>query len=91
MDAVILTMLGLMGSWNIAITIWILKPKRNNPHPPIYDEHGRTLKRLEVAIESARKEANEAHRLIHEDLGNVQQIVGVLWNEAHPGQPMPWR
>jgi len=76
MYAVILTMLTLMGTWNIAVTIWVLK-KRNNPHSLPCEEHGNNLIRLEKAIESAMKEVI-----------STQQTVAVLWNEAHPGQPM---
>ena len=83
MDAVILTMLGLMGSWNVAVTFWMLRTtrarnnKKYNPHPPC-EEHGKTLVRLEGVIESMR-----------EEVGDTQQVVAVLWNEAHPGRPMP--
>lgn len=70
MDAAILAMLGLMGSWNVVVMFWVLKTvrahnnRKHNPHPPPCEEHGKTLERLE-------------------------QVVLVLWNEAHPGQPMP--
>lgn len=82
MDAVILTVLGLMGSWNVAVTIWMLRSrrnnKRNNPHPPLCEEHGRTLERLETAINRAIDELNA-----------TQQTVAVLWNKAYPGQEEP--
>lgn len=86
MESAILTMLGLMGSWNVAVTIWMLRTSRNknnrkyNPHPPPCEEHGKTLVRLEGVIESMR-----------EEVGDMQQTVAVLWNKAHPGQPMPKR
>lgn len=53
MEAVILTVLGLMGTWNVAVTIWVLRWRRNNhksgnPHPLPCEEHGKALKRIET-------------------------------------------
>ena len=82
MDAVILTILGLMGSWNVAVTIWMLRNRRNNkwsnPHPPPCEEHGRTLERLETAINKAINKLN-----------GTEKTVAVLWHDAYPGQEEP--
>lgn len=96
MDAVILTLLGVMGSWNVAVTIWMLRSQRNNkrnnphnPHPLPCQEHGRTLERLETAINKATNEAGAAHRKFLHDLNETQKTVAVLWNDAYPGQEEP--
>lgn len=82
MEAIILMLLGIMGSWNVAVTMWMLKNrrnnKRNNPHPPPCEEHRRTLARLEVAINGAVNKLNE-----------METTVAVLWHDAYPGQEEP--
>jgi hypothetical protein len=83
-----------MGTWNIAVTIWVLRSRRNNhkpgnPHPPPCEEHGNKLTRIETAIETARTEASNSHRDLRRDLVGTQKTVAVLWNETHPGQPEP--
>lgn len=77
-----MTLLGVMGSWNVAVTIWMLRNRRNNklnnPHPPLCKEHGRTLKRLEITVNRAANKLN-----------GMEKTVAVLWNKAYPGQEEP--
>lgn len=85
METVILAVLGLMGTWNIAVTIWVLRWRRNNhkpgnPHPLPCAEHGRALTRIENDVKSAIR-----------GLTKTQKTVALLWNDAHPGQPEPNR
>ena len=91
MESTILVMLGLMGSWNVAVTIWVLKTVRahnnnkkhnpHNPHPPC-EEHGKTLIRLEGAIEKARTEVNKTLATLRHDLNETKQTVAILEHEA---------
>ena len=94
MEAVILTVLGLMGTWNVAVMFWVLRRARNNsmpgnPHPLPCKEHRNSLTRIETSIETARKEALKSHEEMRHDLTGTQKTVTILWHDAYPGQSEP--
>lgn len=92
MDTFVLTIVGVMGSWNVAVTIWMLRNRRNNlnnPHPPPCISHSETLARLERAIEAVSTEVKESYERLHQDLDDTKRTVTILWHDAYPGQSEP--